>query len=171
MKKVIVIVLAVLAVLGLYLALNNNSVDPSTQGTISTLNAAEIPEASGFVNDHADILNRETRQYLEDKLKNQKPEIAVLTVNSTGNLDIEQYGIKVAEKWKVGDADKDDGVIFIVDMGAHKVRIEVGYGSEGKIPDAKAGRILDENVLPYFSVGDWDGGIVNGVDRIIKELK
>ena len=131
----------------------------------------QIPEAKGHVNDYAEIINQEKEAILETDLRLYKPEIVILTVKNLNGLSIEEYSIKVAEAWKVGNIDKDDGIILLISSEDRKVRIEVGYGSEAKINDAKAGRILDENVIPHFKNGDWEGGILEGVANIKETLK
>ncbi len=136
-----------------------------------TEDTLELPEAKGYVNDYADIISPDVEAALEADLREYKPEIAVLTVKDMNGLSIEDYSMKIAEAWKTGDKDKDDGVILIVSTGDRKVRIEVGYDSEAKINDAKAGRILDENVVPKFKNGDWEGGILEGVSSIKAALK
>ena len=82
-------------------------------------------------------------------------QIAVLIVPTTQPEAIEQFGIRVAEKWKLGRADVDDGLILIVAKNDRKLRIEVGYGLEGAIPDAVARRVIDEVITPYFKTGDF----------------
>lgn len=136
-----------------------------------TLEPFKVPEAKGYVNDYAEIMSPEAEMFLESILKTFKPEIAVLTVKDLSRMSIEEYSMKVADEWKVGDIDKDDGVILLVSTSDRKVRIEVGYGSEEKINDAKAGRILDENVIPYFKNDDWERGILEGVLAIKAALQ
>ena len=80
---------------------------------------------------------------------------------------IEEYGIKVAEAWKIGWKGKDNGVIFLVAKQDRKMRIEVGRGLEGKLTDLTAGRIVDLVVKPRFKRGDFDGGVVSGVHAVI----
>ncbi len=162
MKSLIIAILAIVAI-GVVVVMLGPS-QPKTE-------QLAIPDATGYVNDYAEIISDETQAKLEEDLKSFIPEIAVLTVKDMQGLTIEEYGIKVAEKWKVGDEDKDDGVILIIATGERKVRIEVGYGSEAKINDAKAGRILDENVVPHLKNGDWEGGILEGVLKIKEALK
>lgn len=162
MKTFAAIVLTTLAVIGIVLLVDKVEI-PKTEDT--------IPAATGHVNDYAEIIGPEAEAALEADLKNFQPEIAVLTVKDMGGLSIDEYSIKVAEAWKVGDADKDDGIILIVSTGDRKVRIEVGYGSEAKINDSKAGRILDESVVPNFKNSDWERGILEGVAAIKGALK
>ena len=80
---------------------------------------------------------------------------------------IEQYGIRVAEAWKLGRKGVDDGAILILAKDDRKLRIEVGYGLEGALPDAIAKRIVREDIAPRFRSGDYPGGIAVGVDRMI----
>jgi uncharacterized protein len=94
-------------------------------------------------------------------------QIAVLIVPTTQPEDIEQYGIRVADQWKLGRKGVDDGAILIVAKDDRRVRIEVGYGLEGALPDAIANRILDEAIKPHFKLGDYDGGVEAGVERMI----
>lgn len=161
-----VIVLIALFVVGLW-SLNEGNVT----NYVSETQVADIPEATGHVNDYAEILSPEIETVLEAELKEFPHEIAVLTVKSMNGLSIEEFGIKVGDKWKVGDAAEDDGVILIVSTGERKVRIEVGSGAEAVLNDAKAGRILDEFVLPSFKAGDWEVGIVSGIEGIKAAFK
>jgi uncharacterized protein len=101
-------------------------------------------------------------------LETQKgTQIAVLIVPTTQPQEIEQYGIRVAEAWKAGRKNVDDGAILLVAKDDRRVRIEVGRGLEGALPDATANRIIDENITPRFKSGDFDGGIEAGVDKMI----
>jgi len=94
-------------------------------------------------------------------------QIAVLMVPTTQPEDIEQFGIRVADAWKLGRKGVDDGAILIVAKNDRRVRIEVGYGLEGALPDAIANRIITETIAPHFRQGDYDGGVQAGVDRMI----
>jgi uncharacterized protein len=94
-------------------------------------------------------------------------QIAVLIVPSTQPEEIEQFGIRVLDAWKVGRKGVDDGAILIVAKNDRRVRIEVGYGLEGALPDAIANRIIDEAIAPHFKLGDYDGGVEAGIDKMI----
>ena len=98
-------------------------------------------------------------------------QIAVLIVPTTQPEAIEQFGIRVAEKWKLGRADVDDGLILIVAKNDRKLRIEVGYGLEGAIPDAVAKRVIDEVITPYFKAGDFYGGIDAGMQQLMRLIE
>jgi uncharacterized protein len=101
-------------------------------------------------------------------LQSQKgSQIAVLVVPTTQPEEIEQYGIRVADTWRAGRKNIDDGAILLVAKDDRRVRIEVGRGLEGALPDAIANRIIDENITPRFKAGDFDAGIEAGVDKMI----
>jgi uncharacterized protein len=98
-------------------------------------------------------------------------QLAVLVLPSTRPETIEQYGIRLADVWKLGRKGVDDGAILIVAKDDHKVRIEVGYGLEGSIPDAVASRIIEETIVPAFKADHFYQGINAGVDRIIHAVQ
>ena len=95
-------------------------------------------------------------------------QVAVLIVPTTRPESIEQYSIRVVEQWKLGRAQVDDGVLLLVAKDDRKLRIEVGRGLEGAIPDAYAKRIIDEAITPRFKRGEFHEGITVGLDRIIR---
>jgi uncharacterized protein len=125
---------------------------------------ARVTDLTGTLSGGA--VNRIEKQ-LADFESKKGSQIAVLIVPTTEPEDIEQYGIRVAEQWKLGRKGVDDGAILIVAKNDRRVRIEVGHGLEGALPDAIANRIIDETVAPHFKVGDFDGGVEAGVNRII----
>ncbi len=95
-------------------------------------------------------------------------QIAVLIVPSTQPETIEQYSIRVAESWKIGRAKTDDGVILIIAKNDQRLRIEVGYGLEGAIPDVVAKRVIREVIAPHFLANDFYGGIRVGAETLMK---
>ena len=97
-------------------------------------------------------------------------QVAVLLVPATAPETIEQFGIRVAEKWKLGRKGVDDGAILIVAKEERKLRIEVGRGLEGVLPDAVAKRIIADDIVPRFKQGDFNAGVNAGVDRMIKVI-
>jgi uncharacterized protein len=130
-----------------------------------------VPPYSARVTDLTGTLSGRAVANIEAKLmdlETQKgSQIAVLIVPTTQPEEIEQYGIRVAEAWKAGRKHIDDGAILLVAKDDRRVRIEVGRGLEGALPDAIANRIIDENITPRFKAGDFDGGIEAGVDKMI----
>ncbi|HEU4665363.1 MAG TPA: TPM domain-containing protein [Dokdonella sp.] len=131
-----------------------------------------IPALSARVSDYTGTLDPTQRQSLEDELaaleKAKGAQVGVLIVPTTQPEDIAQYGIRVADAWKLGRKGTDDGVILIVAKGDRRVRIEVGRGLEGAIPDAAAARIIREYVAPRFRDNDYYGGVHDAVGALTK---
>ena len=129
----------------------------------------QIPELTGRVVDNAGILSQGGKDKVEAAIKNLEAatggQMAVLTVKSLNGSDIESFGIKVAEKWKIGHKGKDDGAILIVSQDNRKMRLEVGYGWEGFVNDARAGDII-RDMGPYFRNGDFAGGMALAIDNV-----
>ena len=130
-----------------------------------------LPELKSRVTDLTGTLTQGEISGLENKLQtfeNEKgSQIAILIIETTGDETIEQYGIRLAESWKVGREDVDDGAILIVAKSDRKVRIEVGYGLEGAIPDAYAKRIIERIIIPEFRAGHFFDGINEAADAMI----
>jgi uncharacterized protein len=138
---------------------------------ISSAHALEVPKLQGYVNDYAGMISPRAKAELENELmsfeQTDSTQIVILTVPSLEGDPIENFGIKVAEAWKIGRKGKDNGAIFIVAKQDRKMRIEVGRGLEGKLTDLMSGRIIDLVVGPRFKRGDYDGGFIAGVSAII----
>jgi len=138
------------------------------------LYALEVPYLAGRVNDNAGILTESTVNELENILESfeQKTscQIAVLTIKSLEDESIEDYSIKVVESWKLGQKGKDNGVLFLVAQNDRRMRIEVGYGLESTLTDYITGRIISNEITPCFKNKDYDGGITNGINSIIKTI-
>ena len=135
----------------------------------------EIPELSHRVTDLTATLNDQQAMALESRLAafeaKKGSQIAVLIVPTTQPEDIAQFGIRVAEAWKIGRKRVDDGVILIVAKEDRKLRLEVGYGLEGVIPDAIAKRVIAETITPLFKTGDYAGGIDAGVTQLMQLIE
>lgn len=131
-----------------------------------------IPNLSSPVVDTAEMMSAETREVLIGVLKKLHDQggsqIVALTLSDLGGLSIEDASIKIAEQWKLGDKSKDNGIILLVAKEERKVRIEVGYGLEGNLPDAYCKRIIDQAILPLFKEGRIDDGFLVGVYKIIQ---
>ena len=133
----------------------------------SSIFAATVPALKGRVNDYAKIIRdsdeREIEEYLAGIEQTSGIQIAVLTMPSLDGEDISSFGIRVADKWNLGDKEKDNGAILIVAYAEHDLRIEVGDGLEGSLTDAKCGLILRNVIVPEFRDGNYSGGIMKGV--------
>ena len=134
-----------------------------------------VPSLSRRVTDLTATLSADQVAALENKLaafEAQKgSQIAVLIVPTTQPDDIAQFGIRVADQWKIGRKKIDDGVILIVAKDDRQLRIEVGYGLEGAIPDAIAKRVIAETITPFFKTGDFYGGIDAGVQQLMRLIE
>jgi uncharacterized protein len=141
--------------------------------TIALLACAVPARAAGYVIDEAGLLPAESVARIEKlstELQNAtdaKPQVAVLIVKDLGGRDIESYSADRFGKLGVGQADANNGILFVIAPAERKARIEVGYGLEGAVPDAMAGAILDEYVLPAFKAGDMAGGVEAGHRAIV----
>ncbi|WP_424962595.1 TPM domain-containing protein [Ekhidna sp.] len=131
----------------------------------------EVPSLKERVTDLANILTESEEAFLTSQLKELEErkgsQLAILTINSTKPETIEQFAIRVVDRWKLGREDVDDGVLLIVAKNDRKLRIEVGYGLEGAIPDAYAKRIINNIIVPHFRDGDYYLGMEEGIEAII----
>ncbi|MBF0361672.1 MAG: TPM domain-containing protein [Oligoflexia bacterium] len=134
--------------------------------------AREIPELNGRINDYAQMLSTETKADLEMRLeeleKSDTTQLVFLSIPSLEGDSLEEFSIRVADKWKIGQKKIDNGVILLVAKNDRKVRIEVGKGLEGKLTDLIAGRIIRENIVPYFKRGNYQDGVVEGIKSIVQ---
>lgn len=134
-----------------------------------------VPPLSARVTDLTHTLSAADRATLEERLarfeREKGSQVAVLLVPTTQPETIEQYSLRVAEQWKLGRERPDDGVLLIVAKNDRALRIEVGYGLEGAIPDAIAKRIIEEIIVPHFRAGDFVGGVSAGVDAILDRIR
>lgn len=138
--------------------------------------AKEYPSSTDdfYVNDFANVLDRETKEYISAMTlaleEATKAQIVVVTVNEIGDEALEDYSLGLFREWGIGDSQKNNGVLILLDVGGRQSRIEVGYGLEGALPDGKTGRIQDTFMIPYFVEGDYDKGIREGFNAILSEV-
>jgi uncharacterized protein len=136
--------------------------------------AFDFPPLTGRVVDQAGVMNAQSRAEVETKLKDLEDksgiQLVVATVKSLQGGDIESYANELFRSWKLGQAQKNNGVLLLVAPAEHKVRIEVGYGLEGTLTDALSSVIIQSAIIPRFKTGDFSGGIERGVDGIISVL-
>jgi len=136
--------------------------------------AKQVPLLSGRVVDEAGLLSAAARQRIEGELaaleRETGDQVAVLMVQSLGGEPLEEYSVKVAHTWKLGQKGKDNGILLLISRDDHKLRIEVGYGLEGTLTDLRSNEIVDQVIRPRFRQGDLDGGVEQGVDAIVKVL-
>jgi uncharacterized protein len=131
----------------------------------------DVPRLQGYVNDYAGMISPSVKSRIVEELRvfeqSDSTQIVLLTIPSLEGEEIEEFGIKVTDAWKIGQQQKDNGVLLIVSKQDRKVRIEVGRGLEGKLTDLMAGRIIDQVIKPRFRQGDFDGGFAAAVSSLI----
>ena len=131
-----------------------------------------VPPLAGRITDQTTTLTAEQKAALEQTLQafeaRKGSQIALLIVPTTAPETIEQYSLRVAEQWKLGRRQVDDGAVLVVAKNDQALRIEVGYGLEGALNDATSKRIISEIITPRFKQGDFYGGITAGIDQIIR---
>ncbi len=143
-------------------------------GAGQALGEVAVPPLKARVTDLSGTLTAQQAGELESLLREfemrKGSQIAVLMLPTTQPETIEQYALRVAEQWKLGRKGVDDGALVLVAKQDRAMRIEVGYGLEGALPDAVTKRIISEVITPYFKQGDFYGGIRSGTERIIKVI-
>jgi len=136
----------------------------------TSLSALDVPQLKGYVNDYAGVLSSSEEQQISQLFANMQKTTsaqgALLIVPTLDGETIESFSLKVAEKWKLGQSDKDNGLLILLAMNEKKVRIEVGYGLEGLITDAKSGYIIREFIIPEFKKGNFANGLYQGVSAV-----
>jgi len=138
--------------------------------------AQDFPERSNtLVTDYTNTLNPADKQRLETKLvafnDSTSTQIAVVILKSTGNYDINDYGVQLLRKWGIGQKDKNNGVLVLVAIGDRRMSIQTGYGAEGALPDIVTQDIIQNDLKPHFKQGDYYGGLDAGTNSIIKAMK
>ena len=133
-----------------------------------------VPPLKSRIIDLTETLPTDLTAELEQRLASfeakKGSQLVVLIVPTTQPETIEQYSIRVVESWKLGRKGVDDGVLLLIAKNDRTLRIEVGYGLEGTLPDAMAKRIIEEIIAPEFRQGNFAGGIVAGVERILNAI-
>lgn len=134
-----------------------------------------VPELWGMrVHDEARVLSQQTVQQLEAQLKQYEDstsnQIAILIIPSLNGEVLEDYALRVAEYWKLGQKDKDNGVLLLIAIEDRAVRIEVGYGLEGVLPDAVCNRIIRNELIPNFRRNDFDAGVLAAITAITQAI-
>lgn len=158
MRSVLRVLLFLMVALILFVPLNGHT-------------AIQVPALSGRVNDYGSMISAPVKAELEAKLQQfeaaESTQIVILTIPSLQGDPIENFSIRAVEAWKIGQKDTDNGVLLIVSRDDRKVRIEVGYGLEGRLTDLLAGRIINDEIVPAFKSRQYDAGFTRGVDAII----
>jgi uncharacterized protein len=140
-----------------------------------TAAALEVPKVTGYVNDKAGLISSATELKIENFLRgfegSDSTQLVVLTIESLEGEALEEYSLKVVESWKIGQKGKDNGALLLIAKQERKIRIEVGYGLEGKLTDLLTGRIIDNEISPRFKSGDFEGGIIAGISSMAEAVR
>ncbi len=135
--------------------------------SIIALFSLDVPKLKARVNDNANVITsndeRKLEALLQDVEAKTSSQVALLTISSLQGENLEDYSMRVAQSWKLGQKEFDNGVLLLVAMKEKKIRIEVGYGLESIITDAKSGYIIRNYIVPGFKKGDFSGGITSGL--------
>jgi uncharacterized protein len=140
--------------------------------------AAEVipPPPAQYFNDYAGVISPATAAQLNQRLEQFERDASsqiVVAIFSKMQSDssIEDYTVRVAQSWKVGQKDKNNGAVLFVFTQDHKMFLQVGYGLEGALPDALCKRIIEDEIKPHFKAGDFNGGVTAGVSAILAATK
>ncbi len=137
--------------------------------------ALDVPKPTGYVNDRAGMLSSATalklEHFLEGFEKSDSTQLMVLTIPALEGEPLDDYAIRVAQSWGIGQQGKDNGALLLIAKEERKIRIEVGYGLEGRLTDLLAGRIVDIEITPRFKAGDFDGGVIAGVAAMAEAVR
>jgi len=136
---------------------------------------AEIPSPTTyFANDFANVISQSTEEKIErlglQLQEKTTAQVVLVTIESLDGDDIDSYSNRLFEKWGIGQKDKDNGILILNAVKDRQLRIEVGYGLEGALPDVAAARIRKEQMNPYLQAGDYDTGLYNGYLAVVKEV-
>jgi len=132
------------------------------------------PNSSFYVYDQADLISTSVELEIiktsEALFKESQAQVVVVTLDNLNGYNLEQYSVQLFREWGIGDKDKNNGVLIILALEEQEVRIEVGYGLEGAIPDSVAGRILDEKMLPNIEAGDFDKAFLDTYQTLVTRV-
>lgn len=145
------------------------------QYTVDEVPNPKTNDASAFVANPDGIISEETVYQLNTILQNleakNKAEIAVVVLNSIGDNDIFDFGVKLFEHWGIGKKRSDNGLLILFVLDQRKIRFETGYGLEGVLPDAICKRIQMNEMVPYFKEGNYDEGMLRGVKKAVETIE
>lgn len=143
--------------------------------SVSGLAEFVVPPLTGPVVDQVGILSKDSRRSIEQQLlqlrKEKGAQVQVFVVESLHDETIEEVAIKTFDQWKLGQGQVDNGILFVIAPNERKLRIEVGRGFEGVLPDVVARRIISDGVVPYFRKKQFEAGVQVGVNQIISVVK
>lgn len=136
--------------------------------------AKEFPRPTGYVNDFADVIPQSAEARIEAALvrvdQELKLQIAVVTMPNLGGEDYIDYANRLFADWKIGNPETDRGLLMLNAIEERRIKVEVGYGLEGVLPDGRVGRILDADVVPYLKQGDYASAYLSGLRGLLEPI-
>jgi len=142
---------------------------------LAPVHALDVPALSGRIVDLAHVLPASTVNVLSDRMAAHEAatsnQVAVLILPSLAGESLEEFSHRVATEWKLGQKGTDNGVLLLVAMQERKVRIEVGYGLEGDLTDARSAHIIRNDIVPRFRAGDFPAGVSAGVEAVLRTIE
>lgn len=136
--------------------------------------AQQAPQPTGYVVDQAGLIESSDKENIENWIRQLQEkttaQVAVVTVPTTGGVPVEDYAVKLFERFAIGQKGKDNGVLLLVASQDRAMRIEVGYGLEGVLTDAKSSAIINTLIVPEFKAGQFSAGIAKGAWAIVREV-
>jgi len=142
---------------------------------VSNVYAVVKPTSNFYVNDYANLLSSETENYImsvnQSLNSKTKAQVVVVTVKNLEGNSLEDYSTELFRNFGIGDSKLNNGVLMLIALEERQSRIEVGYGLEGILNDAKTGRIQDNYMIPYLKENNWNDGIKNGFSAIVSEIE
>ena len=141
----------------------------------SPIYAIPKPNNEFYVYDNANILDNTTERYIIDTnielYQKTGAQIVVVAINDLEDMDINKYATDLFDEWNIGGKEYDNGLLMLIVPSGREVWIEVGYGLEGILPDSRVKRIIENNIIPYFSQGDYDTGVLSGYEEILNYVE
>ena len=146
----------------------------SITGTVFAAQVPSAPKQNIYVQDYANVIDADTERQMQTYsarlAQRTGAQLVIVTVDTTGDTPIEQYALDILRTWGIGDKEKNNGVLMLVAVNDRKSRIEIGYGLEGALNDAKTGQIQDTYMIPAFQQGQYSQGIWRGYAVLFKEV-
>lgn len=141
----------------------------------SPIYAIPNPSYEFYVYDSVDLINNTTESYIietnNELYQKTGAQIVVAIINDLESMDINRYAVELFDKWDIGGKELDNGLLMLIVPNNNEIWIEVGYGLEGILPDSRVKRIIENNIIPYFSQGDFDTGVLSGYEEILNYVE
>lgn len=164
MKKFLILIISLVVV-----------ILPMAATTPEEVPNVHLSDRTRYVSDPDGLLSPEAVRHIDSQIRafsdSTTAEMAVVILNSAGDMEIEEFARELTDKWKIGKDDKDNGILLLLVMDQHAARIHTGYGMEGVLPDITARKIIDNTIIPEMKRGNIDAALVSATDAIIRVVE